>query len=420
MMPTNYLLRLDKKLLTTIKLIGRKADELNMRAYLVGGIVRDLILGRKNFDLDIVVEADALLLCQKLERTLKAKARFYKQFGTATLDLKTGGRIDFASARQETYPEPGSLPVVKMAILNEDLFRRDFTINAMAIAINAGAWGALSDPWGGFDDLRKGQIRVMHLQSFVDDPTRILRAIRFEQRFGFHIEKETLELMQKALSENVYHTVKPPRLFVEFKKILQEKDPLLNLKRTNELSAMQFVCSTPTLDLELVSKMGRCIHNLKLVKPRIHPWLVYAIALLESLSQDQREEVLQKFPFTKEEKNSILQSSALPSILKRLSSSQLKSSDVYTCLKVLSLETIIVMYGKTKDRLVKSRLRDYLERTSRITIALRGDDLKTMGFESNKYMGETLEKILLKKIDKKIHSKAQEIQYAKELLECAK
>ena len=207
----NYLFNLDGKLLAVIRKIGKEAGQKQFSAYIVGGIVRDIILKRENLDLDIVVEGDAACLARDLAKKWKGKVTVYKKFGTACLETPKGLCVDFAMARKERYAHSGALPAVRPGGLKEDLSRRDFTINAMAIAIDPGRFGRLTDAFGGLTDLSRKTVKVLHDRSFIDDPTRILRAVRFEQRFSFRMERQTLLLMKAALQRKIPSNVKPNR-----------------------------------------------------------------------------------------------------------------------------------------------------------------------------------------------------------------
>ncbi|GAI24807.1 unnamed protein product, partial [marine sediment metagenome] len=162
-----------------------------MRAYVVGGFVRDLLLGIENLDIDIVVEGKGIILAQKLGKELKGEVKKFPEFGTAAVMLPDGFKIDVATARSEFYEYPAALPRVEFASLKQDLYRRDFTINSMAVRLNKKGLGDLIDFYGGERDLKKKVVRVLYNLSFVEDPTRIFRAIRFEQRYGFQIDSQT-------------------------------------------------------------------------------------------------------------------------------------------------------------------------------------------------------------------------------------
>ena len=192
----NYLNKLTPDLQDLVKVIRDISVLRSMPVYLVGGFVRDLILGVRNLDFDIVVEGDGIIFAEDLASRLKARLIRHKRFGTATVVPGHHIKIDIATARKEVYPKPAALPEVEFGTLKDDLKRRDFTINAMAISLSG---GGLVDFYNGKKDLLDRQIRVMHELSFVDDPTRVLRAVRFEKRYDFKIEAKTLGLLKKAV-----------------------------------------------------------------------------------------------------------------------------------------------------------------------------------------------------------------------------
>ena len=248
-----------------LKTIGIESSKFNCSAYLVGGPVRDIVLGKKSKDLDIVVESKTKKNCIKkltenLARTLKAKSfLYYKEFGTSTIFLRNGKSIDLAMARSEVYKKPGVLPVVRPSDIYSDLKRRDFTINSMAICLSEDKFGLLVDPNNGLDDIRKKQIRVLHKKSFVDDPTRILRAIRFSVRLDFKIEKETLGLLKESIKRNDLKNVSKERIKKEFLAVLVEKDTYKILKKFSEFGIFLF-------DLKLTKEKQYMLKNLNIGK----------------------------------------------------------------------------------------------------------------------------------------------------------
>ena len=224
----NILKNLDEKLLAIVRAIGQMADGQGMKAYLVGGPVRDLLLKHPSLDLDITVEGSGIRLAEMFAaKYAGAKVTRYPAFKTATVHLPGGSNrlVDFATARKEIYARPGAFPAVVPSDVRDDLQRRDFTVNAMAIAINLASWGKLMDPFGGMADLRAKRIRVLHDQSFIDDPTRILRAARFKERLGFALAAKTLKLLKAAVQGGALETIKPQRYIKESKKIQQEDKP---------------------------------------------------------------------------------------------------------------------------------------------------------------------------------------------------
>ena len=193
----------DKNIMRLLKRIGDLANSMRYTAFLVGGTVRDLILGKESLDLDITVEGDAIKLGELLAKELDGTLVAHKMFGTCSLALKGKLKIDFATARRETYEHPGALPKVEPSSLKDDLARRDFTINAMAVSLNKKDFGKLVDLFGGRRDLARGVIRVMHDKSFIDDPTRIFRAVRFGERLRFAIDRRTLRLIESAIKKGM-------------------------------------------------------------------------------------------------------------------------------------------------------------------------------------------------------------------------
>jgi len=226
---------LPRDLYKTLEFIGRLADSNDSRAYIVGGFVRDLLLGEKNLDVDIVAEPDGIKFAEILAGELKAKLVTHKRFGTATISTKRYKRIDIATARTERYKRPGALPSVKSSSIKKDLSRRDFTINAVAASLNPGSFGALIDFCGGCRDIKNGVIKVLHDGSFIDDPTRIFRAVRFEQRFNFKIDRYTLKLIRDAVSLKMPERIEKYRIKNEMLLILKEKEPIKTLSRLEEL-----------------------------------------------------------------------------------------------------------------------------------------------------------------------------------------
>ncbi len=256
----NFADRLEKALpparLALLKMVAQEAHRHHLPVYIVGGFVRDLLLDRPSFDFDIVVEGDAIALARALEKKKGGKVTSHSRFGTAkwqiaairsdlTAGLEDDQRVnpedlpdslDFISARTEFYNYPTALPTVERGSIKLDLHRRDFTINTLALRLDGRHFATLYDYWGGMNDLRKGLVRVLHSLSFVDDPTRMLRAVRFEKRFNFKIENRTLQLMNEA--HDLIKQVSGDRLRHELDLILAEENPVLALERLQELNLL--------------------------------------------------------------------------------------------------------------------------------------------------------------------------------------
>jgi tRNA nucleotidyltransferase (CCA-adding enzyme) len=221
-------------------------------SYLVGGAVRDLLRGAEMVDLDVAVEGDARAVARALAERVRGEAREHERFGTAKVradDLN----VDLATTRRESYPEPGALPVVEEAGLREDLDRRDFTINAMAVGLSGDDLGHLYDPRGGRADLDEGVVRVLHERSFIDDPTRLLRALRYEARLGLRMDPDTELLARDAAAEGGLRTVSGARVRDELMDLLAEPELPTGVTRMRELGVDRAMHTALEADTELVA-----------------------------------------------------------------------------------------------------------------------------------------------------------------------
>jgi tRNA nucleotidyltransferase/poly(A) polymerase len=221
-----------------LQAIGRETQN---PVYIVGGFVRDLLLARENLDLDIVVEGDAIRFARHLAEKWNGRLQAHPPFGTATITCSDGLKIDFVSARSETYDRPGALPSVKWGTIEDDLWRRDFSINALAIRLNSDDFGALIDCTGGLSDLQAGRIRVLHDRSFIDDPTRIFRAIRYEGRYGFQIIDNDQNLIREAIGQKVLDCVSGQRIRNEIERIFAEEATPQMIRRMREFHLFRAV-----------------------------------------------------------------------------------------------------------------------------------------------------------------------------------
>ena len=215
---------------------GELAQKERQKLYLVGGVVRDIILERVNLDLDLVVEGDAIAFAKKLAEINRAPITTHPRFGTAKLPWRNHN-VDVATARAESYAAPGALPKVKPGTIQDDLSRRDFTINTMAVHLVPNRYGELIDLYGGMYDLEHKLIRVLHEKSFTDDATRIWRGLRYEQRLNFQLEEATLKLLRRDIP--MLDTISGDRIRHELELILKEEFPEKALSRASELNVLQ-------------------------------------------------------------------------------------------------------------------------------------------------------------------------------------
>lgn len=233
--------RLGARITTMLRFLGNVGSELSMAVYVVGGFVRDLLLGIPNYDIDVVVEGNANVFARAFQRYFGARVVDHREFMASSMFMSDGTRIDVATARTEYYDEPAMLPNVEMSTIKKDLYRRDFSINAMAIKINQEDFGLLLDFFGCRRDLARGIIRALHSLSFVEDPTRILRAVRFETRFGFEIQKQTLEQLKRYAAEGYIERVTGQRVRDELEKLLKEPNIAGAIERLDQLGILEHV-----------------------------------------------------------------------------------------------------------------------------------------------------------------------------------
>ena len=428
---------LPAKLMALIKLIGRKADSLGINAFLVGGFVRDLILDSKNYDLDIVVEGDAIKFAGTLADKTGASLVVHHKFGTATIvrdwpkwlgpALNQDGKfkIDVATARKEVYEKPAALPTVAFSSLRDDLYRRDFTMNAMAVNINRHNFGLFMDFFGGVHDLESRVVRILHDKSFIDDPTRIFRAVRFEQRFGFTIEKHTEYLIKHAIKQEMFKRTENQRIREELVLILKEKNPEKAVFRMKELHELRFIHPQLVVNRSLVKHFGAvrsCVKWYRASSPRkrhLDTWLVYLMFMLDGLSAGQVDEVLKKFVFTRSECLRLRSfTERADDILKRLGSrASMPNSGIYRLLEPLSHEVSLFLMAKTRSRTARARIKRFFTDLNGQRLAIKGDDIAKLGLKPGPRYKEILDQVLYDKLDGRIAGKKEELRRAVMILE---
>ncbi|MEK9149908.1 MAG: DHH family phosphoesterase, partial [Candidatus Desantisbacteria bacterium] len=379
--------------------------------YLVGGFVRDLILNRENLDLDLVVTGDGIEFAKKLSLLLPNSClTCHHRFGTAQITLENKAKIDIAGARKEAYAKPGALPEVSPASLKSDLKRRDFTINTLAISANPKDFGRLIDFYGGITDIQAKIIRILHPKSFVDDPTRIFRAVRFSSRFGFAIEKETEKTAKKVARGGLKH-LSYERLRNELILILSDEYPEKALNRLSDLGALGFIWQKLRLQKSLFSKIHEELFHLAIFLEETQVWVLWFLALTAQLNQAETEEVTKKLNFCAEIRKKVLEAKTRsPEIIRFLQRKTLKNSTLYKRLINLSDETLIFALAKTKSLLVKKRIHLFFATLKKERVYLTGDDLISMGLKPGPKFRKILNELLSGHLDGKIKTKEDELR----------
>lgn len=404
-MPENLSSQLEKylpqPLLKLAKDASVKAEGLGLKLYLVGGVVRDLFLGRPNFDLDLVVEGDAIKLAQELAKKSQAKLTVHQRFGTAKLTYSNFS-LDLATARSETYSHPGALPTVKPGSIKDDLVRRDFSINAMAISLTPQDFGELTDLHHGKDDLKHGLIRILHPNSFIDDATRILRALRYEQRLGFKLEPDTEKLLRRDVA--LLDTISGDRLRHELELILKEDCPERVLLRAEELGVLGKLHLSLKGDGWLSQKFGQ----VRRLDRRISPVPIYLCLLVYNLSQKETEQFINRLNFPKGSAQAMRHALKLKTQLDKLDNPKLKPSEIYGALHSYTTQAIKANLVAAESRIARQHLKLYLSKLYYVKSLLNGDDLKRMGVPEGPQMGKLLNALHQAKLNGEVTTREDE------------
>jgi tRNA nucleotidyltransferase (CCA-adding enzyme) len=398
------------ELVSLLRAAGDLAWSRDWNLYLVGGAVRDLFLARPNLDLDLVLEGDAIALARNLAEIRGGKVVAHPRFGTAKFRQQRIS-LDLATARSESYPRPGALPVVSPGTIGEDLFRRDFSINAMAIHLTPIHFGALLDPYGGRGDLDRGLIRVLHEKSFSDDPTRILRALRYEQRLGFHLEPNTEQLMCRDAA--ILNEVSGERLWHELELILNEECPEKVLSRADELGVLQKLHHSLKGNGWLRNRFEQARKAGAAAKPS--PALYLAL-LAYRLSEEENEDLLARLRIRGEIAKVMRQTVKLKQVTSALTKPRLAPSAIYHLVQRYPPESISAAALASDSRLVRQRLKLYLTELRHIKPALSGDDLQAMGISPGRKLGQVLRALHDAKLDGEVQTREQEEDLARGLL----
>lgn len=409
--------RLPKNILTILSQAGQVAEELGFHAYVVGGFVRDLFIKQENLDVDLVIEGDGIVFAKTFAVRHGARARVFQKFKTAVIIFPDGFKIDVATARTEYYEAPGALPVVEYSSIKMDLYRRDFTINTLAINLNPEEFGTLLDFFGAHRDLKERRISVLHNLSFVEDPTRVFRAIRFEQRFGFRISKLTINLIQNAVRNNFFDRLSGVRLFHELELILQEENPIPAIARLAELDLLKAIHPRLWFDegtrnmLERVQAVLSWM-DLSYMEEKFERWLVYFLGLIEPLSSKEIGELLERLKPPPKLAAAILEGkeSADQSLLKLFRLGEPSRSQIYRLLSPINTEFLLYMMAKSRQEPSKRFISLYFTHLKHLKPELRGRDLVGLGFKPGPQIKEILNMLHEARLNEVVQSKREELE----------
>lgn len=394
-----------------LQLVGEEATRRGLPLYIVGGSVRDLLLGRRLNDFDLTVEGDAIALARALASKHGGTATAHAKFGTAkwflpkhltpqhlTPDTSTPDTLDLISARSETYKHPAALPTVKLGSLADDLRRRDFTVNALAVRLDDVHFGELRDDLNGMEDLQKGIVRVLHPGSFIDDPTRMYRAIRYEGRYGFKIANDTLALIPEA--RPFVEKLSPQRIRHELDLILDEPNAASMLMRLDELDLL--IAVHPALANFGQSNLATLKSDDVSLQNRNSRWILW----LMHLTEQQIESLNERLHFTTGLLKALRSASLLNANLAALAG--LKPSQVVELLEGYSIKAIEVISCAAQDTEIKNILTKYLSEWWSVRPKTTGHDLKKRGIPPGPKYTEILRRLRAAWLDGEVKTEEEE------------
>ncbi len=410
--------RLSEQLLERLRSIGEMARSLGYRAYVVGGFVRDLFLYRKNEDIDIVIEGDGIAFARAYARQQGTRIHTHAKFGTAVIIYPDGFKIDVATARMEYYVSPAALPTVEMSSIKLDLFRRDFTINTLAIELNPDRFGTLIDFFSAQKDLKEKVIRVLHNLSFVEDPTRVFRAIRFEQRFGFTIGKLTAGLIENAVRMDFFKNLSGRRVLTELRLLLSEEDPAAPMDKLNAYGLLKIIHPALKWDtfmqarFEAVNKV-LAWHDLLFLDETYQRWAVYFLALVGRLGVKTCADVCHRLEMPPGERRLFCrQRAAAASCLLWLERNlPVKNSVIHRKLSSFPIELTLYMMAVTRHEAVKRAISLYFTRLRGITVSVSGKDIRRMGIPPGPVYREILQAVLAARLDGRLKTRQDELDF---------
>jgi tRNA nucleotidyltransferase (CCA-adding enzyme) len=336
--------------------------------------------------------------------------------------LSEGLKVDVATARLEIYDAPAVLPIVEKGSIKMDLYRRDFTINTLAIQLNPKAFGELIDFFGGVKDLKEKVIRVLHNLSFVEDPTRVFRAIRFEQRLGFQIGKHTQNLMRNAVKMGFMERLSGGRVLSELILILQEDNSISALKRMKDFDLFRFLNPHLKFDEEVETLFERIHHtiswfDLLFLEERYERWLVRFYGLIDSLKKEEVEEICRRLSMNDKMRERVVdeKGQADQSLLQIFSwineGYQPRRSEIYAILNPLSTETKLFMMAKTTQKATRRFISLYFTQLKNVKPLLKGSDLIRMGIKPGPSIKKILIDLLKARLDEKVVTSQDEMEY---------
>ena len=381
--------------------------------YLVGGTVRDILLAEQSFDVDIAVEGDAIALARLLAEELAGRVRAHEKFGTAVVLYGEGERVDVVSARTEFYAAPAALPSVEHASIREDLYRRDFTINAMAASLKGENFGRLVDPFGGRRDLEAGTLRVLHNLSFIDDPTRIFRAIRYEARYGFRMDEHTAALARSCIEMGLVGDLSSERLRNELEDLLGEQEVRESILRLAELGAAGAVHPHLAADEEAADLIERARELAAGYRLDVPAWRIGLAVLARRMRSDEVYDWLARLKVRRRDVEYVASAVAVaPRLVERFGADSVQPAEIVDAAGPYAPDAPLLALSLAEV----PALRRYFEELRYVHLEITGEDLAELGLEESPEMGRVLGDLLRRKLNGELDGRESELEAARELI----
>jgi tRNA nucleotidyltransferase (CCA-adding enzyme) len=399
---------LSKEVFKLIKKFSEVAKSTGQRIYLVGGAVRDMFINEKSLDMDFVLSDDAVLFGRNLNIALNGDIRIY--LDTQTVNLRFNGfNFDFTTARREYYEEKSLIPIVEKASLKEDLKRRDFTINALAVDLTQENFGKIFDFYGGYSDLRRKTIRVLHSLSFIEDPSRILRAIKYMVKFDFTLSTETENLLEKAVELGSLRAKRSQRIIDELMELLNGEFAVKTIFEMEKLGILNDLFKLKRLSAAKRERIRKAKELLNIYKINEEQAFVFISILIDGKNVSEIEDVLRFFAFKGRVVDNIIKFNYT---MKKFHANflKLKEEEIFFLLKSVGEFYIIAYLTKAKGR-EESCIKKFMEKMRFIKLEIKGKDLQNLGLKEGPQYRRIFEEILRLKIKGLISSREEELNY---------
>ena len=416
--------------------------------YLVGGFVRDLLLRYPNADVDMAVEGDGIEFARRLAREFGGRVRTHTKFQTAVVllppdllgsapdwlrSLHEPFHVDVATARTEFYDYPAALPSVEHASIRQDLFRRDFTVNAMAVSLKGGDFGTILDFFGGLKDLEAGVLRVLHNLSFIEDPTRIFRAVRYENRYGFRMDEQTRALARACVDMRLVGDLSSARLRDELTALLGEQDVDWSLSRLFELGVAKQVhpkLATGVRTVDLIHRLDALVKELALGEDVV-VWRLRLAAITRNMSHEELFLWLERLRLREVDTQVIRKSVVLaPRLIDELGEAPLSDWDVFRLLARVPEESLVFALAvsvvgphevpsETPEQtpaVARVRVRRFLADLRHRTLSVTGSDIVALGVRQGPDVGRILHELRRMRVENAISGREQELAAAQNLV----